>query len=63
VRWRESVDTLAGLGARTIVELGPGTTLSGLVKRCRDDVEVTAAATPDEVDELLPSLFGVGVAR
>ncbi len=63
VRWRESVDTLAGLGARTIVELGPGTTLSGLVKRCRDDVAVTAAATPAEVDDLLPSLFGVGVTR
>jgi [acyl-carrier-protein] S-malonyltransferase len=63
VRWRESVDTLAGLGARTIVELGPGTTLSGLVKRCRDDVAVTSAATPAEVDDLLGSLFGVGVSR
>lgn len=63
VRWRESVDTLAGLGARTVVELGPGTTLSGLVKRCRDDVAVTAAATPSEVDDLLRSLFGVGAGQ
>ena len=46
-----------------VVELGPGTTLSGLVKRCRDDVGVTAAGTPAEVDALLPALFGVGVAR
>lgn len=59
VRWRESVDTLAELGARRIVELGPGTTLTGLVRRCRDDVASSSAATPDEVDRLLLDLDGV----
>jgi [acyl-carrier-protein] S-malonyltransferase len=60
VRWRETVDALAELGARRLVELGPGTTLTALAKRCRDDVEPLAAATPDEVEALLPALWNVG---
>lgn len=60
VRWRETVDTLAGLGVRDVVEVGPGTTLCALVRRCREDVAVTHAATPDEVEALLPEVDGVG---
>jgi [acyl-carrier-protein] S-malonyltransferase len=33
VRWDESVRTMAGLGARTFVEVGPGSSLSGLVRK------------------------------
>ena len=33
VRWRESVETLWGEGARTFVEVGPGKALSGLVRQ------------------------------
>lgn len=60
VRWRETVDTLVELGAHRIVELGPGTTLTALAKRCRDDVEPLSAATPEQVEALLPALWGVG---
>lgn len=60
VRWRETIDTLAELGATRLVELGPGTTLTALAKRCRDDVEPLSAGTPDEVEALLPALWGVG---
>lgn len=56
VRWRESVDAIAELGVRRIVELGPGTTLAALVRRCRDDVEASSAATPDEVEQVLLEL-------
>ncbi|MGI8936628.1 MAG: ACP S-malonyltransferase [Iamia sp.] len=59
VRWRETVDALAELGARCVVEVGPGTTLSGLVRRCRDDLATASAATPTEVESLLPEVFGV----
>ncbi|CAN5765403.1 hypothetical protein BH24ACT4_BH24ACT4_15140 [soil metagenome] len=59
VRWRETVDALAELGARCVVEVGPGTTLSGLVRRCRDDLATASAATPTEVEALLPEVFGV----
>ncbi|WP_063401153.1 ACP S-malonyltransferase [Prochlorococcus marinus] len=33
VRWRETMDTMASQGVNTVVEIGPGNVLSGLVKR------------------------------
>lgn len=33
VRWRESVEGLAAMGVERVVEVGPGTTLTGLVAR------------------------------
>lgn len=38
VNWTESVKTMVDLGVDTIVELGPGAVLSGLVKRITADV-------------------------
>lgn len=49
VRWRESV---LGMAVDTIVEVGPGGVLAGLVKRIRPDVRVVAVATPDDVEQL-----------
>ncbi|WCO68373.1 ACP S-malonyltransferase [Iamia majanohamensis] len=60
VRWRESVDALAALGVRRVVEVGPGTTLGSLVTRCRPELATSHAATPAEVEDLLPALYGVG---
>lgn len=33
VRWRQCVETMVGLGATELVEVGPGTTLAGLARR------------------------------
>ncbi|MBB1252758.1 ACP S-malonyltransferase [Streptomyces alkaliterrae] len=47
VRWEESVHTLTGrLGCRRLVELGPGRTLAGLVRRITPDVPVDSYDAP-----------------
>jgi [acyl-carrier-protein] S-malonyltransferase len=43
VRWTESVRRMADLGVDTFIEVGPGTVLSGLIKRTVDGVRVLSA--------------------
>ena len=49
VRWRETQLALAGLGATTFLEVGPGRVLAGLAKRTVPDVTVHNVATPDDL--------------
>ena len=49
VRWRESLQVLAGLGVTRTLELGPGAELSGMVKRTIEGVERANVATPDDL--------------
>jgi [acyl-carrier-protein] S-malonyltransferase len=61
VRWEAVVQRLAKEGVTTYVEVGPGTVLSGLVKKIHKDATVLNVAAPDdlaaleEVDGLLAS--------
>jgi [acyl-carrier-protein] S-malonyltransferase len=43
VRWTESVRRMAELGVNTFIEVGPGTVLSGLIKRTVEGVRVLSA--------------------
>jgi [acyl-carrier-protein] S-malonyltransferase len=56
VRWRQTIETLAGLGATTFVELGPGGVLTGLAKRIAPDVRALSVATPDDLDALMDAV-------
>ena len=56
VRWRESLLTLAGMGATLFIELGPGTELSGMVKRTVPDAARANVATPQDLDALAVAL-------
>jgi len=53
VRWRQSLETLAGLGGTTFVELGPGGVLSGLARRSVADIDTVSVAEPDDLDRLM----------
>ncbi|MEA2686505.1 MAG: [acyl-carrier-protein] S-malonyltransferase [Actinomycetota bacterium] len=53
VRWRESLETLAALGAETFLEVGPGAVLSGLARRTLSGVTTRNVATPSDVPFLL----------
>jgi [acyl-carrier-protein] S-malonyltransferase len=52
VRWRESLLTLSQMGISHFLELGPGTELSGMVKRTVDGAARANIATPDDLAAL-----------
>jgi [acyl-carrier-protein] S-malonyltransferase len=52
VRWRESLVAASALGATTFVELGPGSELSGMVRRTLPDAGRAHVAGPDDVASL-----------
>lgn len=56
VRWRESVEYLAGAGVTKLVEVGSGKVLSGLVRRIASGVEAVSIGTPDDVAAFAPTL-------
>jgi len=56
VRWRESVQAMAGLGVDSFVELGAGRVLAGLVKRIAPDAATVSAGSPAEIESLLKTL-------
>jgi len=56
VRWRESIIAMRDAGVDTIVEIGPGKVLSGLIKRIDRDIKTINVETPDDVETLLKTL-------
>ncbi|MCA1842701.1 MAG: ACP S-malonyltransferase [Actinobacteria bacterium] len=48
VRWRDSLETLAGLGAGEIVEVGPGEALSAMARRTLPDAAVRSISLPGQ---------------
>ena len=53
VRWVDCVNTLAGEGVDTYLELGPGKVLIGLVRQIRDGMNITAADSPMKIAKFL----------
>ena len=53
VRWRQTLETFAGLGLTSLIELGPGGVLSGLAKRSLPEIQSLAVAKPADLDTLM----------
>ena len=58
VRWHQSLGNLEDKGFATFIELGPGTVLTGLVKRGIKGANRFSINTPEHLDSLLESLAG-----
>ena len=56
VRWQESVERLVREGASTFVEVGPGTVLSGLVKKIDRNVRVLSVEDPASLEATATAL-------
>jgi len=49
VRWRESVEFMAGAGVTKFYEVGAGKVLSGLIKRLAEGASASAIGSPDDI--------------
>jgi len=56
VRWRECVLALKAAGCDTVVEIGAGKVLSGLVKRIDRELATASVQTPAEIEAFLKTL-------
>jgi [acyl-carrier-protein] S-malonyltransferase len=59
VRWRESLDTLAQQRTSLLIELGPGSVLTGLAKRTVTDIAAMAVSGPDDLDDLVDTVAAI----
>ena len=58
VRWEKIIRAMIAEGADTFIELGPGKTLSGFIKRTDPAVRTFTCATADDVNAILAEVKG-----
>ncbi len=56
VRWAQTLQAMAAEGIDTFIEVGPGKTLTGLVKRTLPDARALSCETPDDLASVLAAL-------
>jgi [acyl-carrier-protein] S-malonyltransferase len=56
VRWEQSVKTMAQLGVTTFVEVGPGTVLTGLIKRIVPEAKTLNVNDPRSLEAMVKAL-------
>ena len=56
VRWQESVELLAREGVTTFVEVGPGSVLSGLVRKIARGARVLGVDSPESLEAAVAAL-------
>jgi [acyl-carrier-protein] S-malonyltransferase len=56
VRWQESVEVLAREGVAAFLEVGPGTVLSGLVRKIARDARVLSVDSPGSLEAAVAAL-------
>ncbi|MBE3590277.1 MAG: ACP S-malonyltransferase [Firmicutes bacterium] len=58
VRWSQSVREMADRGVRLFVEIGPGTALTGFVRRIAPEAEAVSCQGPEDLGNVFASISG-----
>ena len=56
VRWQQSVETMIADGVDTFIEIGPGRTLAGFMKKISRDVKVFNIEKLEDVEKVVEQL-------
>ena len=56
VKWQQSMENLIADGVDTFVEIGPGKTLAGFMRKISRDVKVYNIGTWDDVEKVVENL-------
>ena len=56
VKWEQTLYELEKMGVDTIIEVGPGKTIAGFVRKTVPSIKVIGVSTPEDVDKLLETL-------
>lgn len=57
VRWQQSVETILKDGVDTFIEIGPGRTLAGFVKKISRDVKIWNVGTLEDIEKTVEALL------
>ena len=56
VLWQKSVMDMLKNGVDTFIEIGPGTTLSSIIRKIKKDVKIYSTGSVDELEKLEEAL-------
>lgn len=56
VRWEQTLLELEKMGVDTIVEVGPGRTIAGFVRKTVPSIKVIGVSTPEDIEKLLEKI-------
>jgi [acyl-carrier-protein] S-malonyltransferase len=59
VRWQQSIETMIADGTDTFIEIGPGKTLAGFIRKINSDVQVFNIQTVDDFQTVKEQLSAV----
>ena len=52
VMWEQTLYELEKMGVDTIIEVGPGRTIAGFVRKTVPQIKVIGVSTPEDIDKL-----------
>ena len=56
MRWQQSVETMINEGVDTFIEIGPGRTLAGFMKKINKEVRTMNVEKLEDIDEVVEAL-------